>query len=403
MSYSSLHNHSEFSLLDGFGHPKEYFERAADIGLKAIAITEHGNMCSAPYFDKLSKEYPNIKFILGVELYECFDTAIKDKDSKYFHLVALAKNEAGRKALNEIVTQSNLNGFYYKPRVDLKMLAPYGKDIIILSACLASKLSRTSDFDKCVEYIEEYKSIFPQFYLEMQSHDTEDQCDYNHKILALSEKTNTPFVITTDSHAATENDLKYQGWHVRIARDNETANEIYSGCYLQSESEIHSIMDHQIGKENVDIGLENTNAISDSIENVHLPWQPPCLPTFPLPDGFNTNFEYLKYLCDVGYKKRGVDKMPQDMQDERKKRIEYELGIIDQMGFSGYFLIVWDYVNYAKENHIIVGDGRGSGGGSFVVYLLGITELDPITNNLIFERFLNPERISMPKQYWALV
>lgn len=321
MSYSSLHNHSEFSVLDGFGHPKEYFERAREIGLTAIAITEHGNMCSAPYFDKLSKEYPDVKLIFGVELYECFDISVQEKENKYFHLVALAKNENGRKALNEVITQSNLKGFYYKPRVDLEMLKNYGDDIIFSSACLASKLARTEDFDKCVEYINEYKSYFKYFYLEMQSHDNDEQCDYNHKILTLSKATNTPFIITTDSHAATKEDLEFQGYHVRIARDTETANEIYSGCYLQSEQEIHSIMDKQIGKENVSIGLRNTNAITEMIEEVHLPWQNPCLPTFPLPEGFNSNFEYLKHLCDIGYKFRGVDKMPQHMQDERKKEL----------------------------------------------------------------------------------
>ena len=156
---SSLHNHSEFSLLDGFSHPEEYLKRASELGLKAFAITEHGNEYSWVYFDKLKEKYPDIKMIYGVELYEAFDMKVKDKDSKYFHLVALAKNEKGRIALNEIVTKSNFEGFYYKPRVDLNLLKPYADDLIISSACLASKLAKESDYKKCVKYVKEYKSI----------------------------------------------------------------------------------------------------------------------------------------------------------------------------------------------------------------------------------------------------
>lgn len=393
---SSLHNHSEFSVLDGFSHPEEYLERANEIGLKAFAITEHGNQYSWVYFDKLKKKYPNIKMIYGVELYECFDINIKDQDSKYFHLIALAKNEKGRIALNEIITKSNFEGFYYKPRVDLKMLNPYGDNLIILSACLASKLSRENDYQKCIEYIKEYKKIFPYFYLEMQSHRTEEQEIYNKKILQLSRDTNTDFVITTDSHAATKDDLYYQARHVQIARDDETLTELYDDCYVQTEKEIHNIMDSQIGKENVDIGIKNSDIITDMIEVVNMPFQSPQLPTFPLPEGYEDNYSYLKDLCNKGWYTRGIDKLSFDEQDKRKQRLDYELGIIHQMGFDGYFLFVWDYIKWAKENDVYVGDGRGSGGGAIVNYLLGISELDPVTYNLIFERFLNPERVSMP-------
>lgn len=394
--YSSLHNHTEYSLLDGFGHPIEYLERAKEIGLKAFAITEHGNAYSWCYFDELQTKFPEIKLIYGVEFYECWDHTIKDKDSKYFHLIALAKNERGRIALNEIITKSNFEGFYYKPRVDLEMLKPYANDLVISSACLASKLARESDFERCVEYALEYRNAFPYFFLEMQSHDTLDQAEYNQKILALHKRTGIPFIITTDSHAAREGDLEYQGYHVRIARDKETSAEIYSGCYLQSETEIHAIMDAQIGYENVCIGLDNTNAIANMIDEVHMPWSDPKLPTFPLPDGYSSNYELLCDLCKQGWHTRGIDKKPIGVQVKYKERMNYELEVISAMGFPGYFLIVWDYVKYAKDNHIIVGDGRGSGGGSLVVFLLGITELDPIENSLIFERFLNPERVSYP-------
>lgn len=396
MSYVPLHNHSEYSVLDGFAHPEEYLIRARELGINAFAITEHGNQYSWIYFDKLKNKYQDIKMIYGVEFYECEDISIQDKNNKYYHLVALAKNEQGRIALNEIISKSNFEGFYYKPRVDLKLLKPYAEDIVILSACLASKLSREDDYDKCKEYVLEYKSIFPNFFLEMQSHDTDDQCKYNQKIMKLSQDTNTKFVITTDSHAATKDDLYYQARHVQIAHDDETLTEVYSGCYLQTEDEIHSIMDSQIGYKNVSIGLENTNIVSDTIDKVNMPFQEPQLPTYPLPEGFKTNHDFLKHLTEIGWNNRHFNSMSEKEQEVRKQRLEYELSVIRQMNYDGYFLIVWDFVNYAKNNNIIVGDGRGSGGGSIVNYLLGISELDPIKYDLIFERFLNPERVSMP-------
>lgn len=393
---SSLHNHTEYSVLDGFSHPKEYLNRAKELGLKAFAVTEHGNQYSWVYFDKLKKDYPEIKVIYGVELYECFDMHAQDSNSKYFHLIALAKNEQGRIALNEIITKSNFEGFYYKPRVDLELLRPYANNLIILSACLASKISREDDYQKCVDYVKEYKSIFPHFYLEMQSHKTEDQELYNKKILRLAKDTNTDYVITTDSHSATKEDLYYQDYHVRIARDNETLAELYEGCYLQSDSEIHAIMDKQIGVENVNIGIRNSDVIAELIDDVNMPFQPPQLPTFPLPEGFEDNYSYLKYLCNKGWETRGLYKLTEDAQNVRRKRLSYELDIIHQMGFDGYFLFVWDFIKWARENDVYVGDGRGSGGGAIVNYLLNISELDPIEFNLIFERFLNPERVSMP-------
>ena len=381
---SSLHNHSEYSVLDGFSHPEEYLKRAQEIGLHAFAITEHGNQYSWIYFDKLKKKYPDIKMIYGVELYECFNIKTQDPSSKYFHLIALAKNEKGRIALNEIVTKSNFEGFYYKPRVDLRMLEPYADDLIILSACLASKIARENDFFKCVEYVEEYKKIFPHFYLEMQSHRTDDQVFYNQKILKLSELTNTPYTITTDSHAATKEDLYYQGRHVQIARDDETMTELYDDCYVQSEAEIHEIMDNQIGQDNVSKAIEMSDYIADIIDEVNMPFQSPQLPTFPLPDGFKDNYEYLKFLCNEGWHTRHIDEMSNVEQEKRRLRLDYELGIIHQMGFDGYFLIVWDFIKWAKSHDVYVGDGRGSGGGAIVDYLLGISQLDPITYNLIF-------------------
>ena len=395
-TYSSLHNHSMYSLLDGYSTPEEYLKKASEIGLKAFAITEHGNEYSWCYFDKIKKNYPDIKMIYGVEMYECFDRSVYDKTSKYFHLLVLAKNENGRKALNHLVTLSNLHGFYYKPRIELNDLRGFGDDLIVSSACLASKIARESDYQKCIEYINEYKKILPNFYLEMQSHRSDEQRIYNQKILKLSQETNTPFIITTDSHAAAREDLYYQEQLVRIARDKDTLSEAYEGCYLQTAEEIHEIMDCQIGYENVELGLANTNSISDMIEEVSMPFQSPQLPTFPLPNGFSDNYSYLTYLTEQGWSRRNIDRLSQEEQKVYRARLDYEKDIIHTMGFEGYFLIVWDFINWAKENGVKIGAGRGSCAGSLVCFLMGITDLNPIKYGLIFERFLNPERISMP-------
>lgn len=395
--YSSLHNHSMYSLLDGYATPKEYLDRAKEVGLKAFCITEHGNAYSWCYFDKLKKDYPEVKMLYGVEFYECFDRDQKDKDSKYFHLIAIARNERGRVALNELITLSELHGKYYKPRITIHDIAPYADDLIITSACLASKLSREQDYHKCVEYVKEYKSLFPHFYLELQAHgNNEDQSEYNQRILQLAKHTETKWIITTDSHAATKKDLYYQGRLVQIAHDSETMSESYNDCYLMSEDEIHAILDNEIGVHNVDIGLANTNEIADLCEDVDMPFQEPKLPTFPLPEGFNDNYEYLQHLIDEGWKLRHFDEFDEEKQKEYRERIDYELSVIHQMGFDGYFLIVADFVKWSKENKNKVGAGRGSCAGSLVCYTIEITDIDPIKYGLIFERFLNPERVSMP-------
>ena len=401
--YSSLHNHTYYSLLDGYGSPKEMLDRAKEIGLKAFAVTEHGNIYSHIYFDLIKKDYPDIKMIYGCELYECEDIEIKDKDNKYFHLICLIRNEQGRKDLNKVITKSNFEGFYFKPRCTIEDLKPYAENFVISSACLASKLARESDFEKCVEYINEYKDAFPYFFLEMQSHSHQDQCLYNQKILELSKRTNTPFIITTDSHAPKKEDLYYQDKLIQIGRksSNNDKNaiensEIYEGCYMQSEDEIHEIMDSQVGYENVCLGLENTNKVADLIENVDMPFQKPQLPTFPLPDGYRDNNEFLWHLVRQGWKDRGYDNLSEDEQQVRRTRLNYEMGIIHSMGFDGYFLFVWDFIKAAEKLGIEVGKGRGSAAGSLVCYCCHITDIDPIKYGLIFERFLNPERVGLP-------
>lgn len=401
--YSSLHNHTYYSLLDGYGSPKEMLDRAKKIGLKAFAITEHGNVYSHIYFDLIKKDYPDIKMIYGCELYECEDITVKDKDNKYFHLICLIRNEQGRKDLNKIITKSNFEGFYFKPRCTVEDIKPYAENFVISSACLASKLARESDFEKCIEYVNEYKEAFPYFFLEMQSHSHQDQCSYNQKILELSKRTNTPFIITTDSHAPKKEDLYYQDKLIQIGRksSNNDKNaiensEVYEDCYMQSEDEIHEIMDSQIGYENVCLGLENTNKVADLIENVDMPFQKPQLPTFPLPDGYRDNNEFLWHLVRQGWKDRGYDNLSEAEQQVRRTRLNYEMGIIHSMGFDGYFLFVWDFIKAAEKLGIEVGKGRGSAAGSLVCYCCHITDIDPIKYGLIFERFLNPERVGLP-------
>lgn len=401
--YSALHNHDYYSLLDGYGSPKEMLDRAKEIGLKAYAITNHGNAYAFIYYDLIKKEYPDIKMIYGCELYECEDITIKNKESKYFHLICLVRNEQGRKDLNKVITKSNFEGFYFRPRCAIEDLKPYAENFVISSACLASKLARESDFKKCIEYVNEYKSIFPYFYLEMQSHSHQNQCLYNQKILELSRITNTPFIITTDSHAPRKEDLYYQDKLIQIGRrsTNNDKNaiensEIYEGCYMQTEEEIHECMDGQIGYENVCIGLENTNKVADLIEEVNMPFQKPQLPTFPLPDGYKDNNEFLWHLIKQGWKDRGYDKLDEESQQIRKNRLNYEMGVIHSMGFDGYFLFVWDFIKAAEKLGIEVGKGRGSAAGSLVCYCCHITDIDPIKYGLIFERFLNPERVGLP-------
>ena len=401
--YSSLHNHTYYSLLDGYGSPKEMLDRAKKIGLKAFAITEHGNVYSHIYFDLIKKDYPDIKMIYGCELYECEDITVKDKDNKYFHLICLIRNEQGRKDLNKVITKSNFEGFYFKPRCTVEDIKPYADNFVISSACLASKLARESDFEKCIEYVNEYKEAFPYFFLEMQSHSHQDQRSYNQRILELSKRTNTPFIITTDSHAPKKEDLYYQDKLIQIGRksSNNDKNaiensEVYEGCYMQSEDEIHEIMDSQIGYENVCLGLENTNKVADLIENVDMPFQKPQLPTFPLPDGYRDNNEFLWHLVRQGWKDRGYNNLSEDEQQVRRTRLNYEMGIIHSMGFDGYFLFVWDFIKAAEKLGIEVGKGRGSAAGSLVCYCCHITDIDPIKYGLIFERFLNPERVGLP-------
>jgi DNA polymerase-3 subunit alpha len=393
---SSLHTHSYFSILDGYSSPEENLKQASRLGLKSLAITEHGEVTSWLYYAKLQEKYPDVRILYGVELYECEDREIHDKDNKYWHLIAIARNEKGRIALNKIVSLGQLHGFYYKPRVTRFDIAPYADDLIILSACLASKLSRTADYNACVDFVKEYKSIFPHYYLEIQAHDNEDQAAYNKKIMQLAADTNTEVVVTNDVHAATKEDLYYQGYFLRIAQDKETASEVYDGCYMMSDSEIHAVLDKQIGKDAVDRCLHNTDVVADLCEDVKMPFHEPELPVINTPEGFADTKEYLRHLVQQGWNERGMNQWSQEKQNLYKQRIDDELYVIEQKDFVDYFLVLYDYISWCRQNNVIVGPGRGSAAGSLVCYLLTITNLDPIKYDLSFGRFLTILRKDLP-------
>lgn len=394
---SSLHTHSAYSLLDGFSMPEENLKRASELGLKALAITEHGEVTSWPYYSELQDKYQDVKLLYGIEAYECSYREVKDPDNKYWHLILIARNELGRQAINRLSTLGHLHGFYSKPRISLSDIAKEDTDnLIVTSACLASHLSREKDYEKCIALVDEYKAVCKHFYLEIQAHDNATQAEYNQKIMRLSKDTNTKVVVTNDVHAATKEDLKYQDVFVRIANDRETAAEIYDGCYFMSDSEIHTVLDKQIGADAVERCLRNTDEVADLCEAVTMPWHEPELPKIQIPPQYASSAAYLRDLVKQGFARRGCDKFDAEKQRIYKQRVKEELEVIEKKDFCDYFLILVDYISWCRKNGIIVGPGRGSACGSLVCYLIGITELDSIKYDLDFGRFLTIERKDLP-------
>lgn len=394
---SSLHTHSNFSLLDGYSSPEENLKRASELGLKAIAITEHGEVTSWPYYSELKDKYPDVKLLYGIEAYECEDREVKDKNSKYWHLIIIAKNEAGRQAVNRLSTLGHLHGFYSRPRITKEDIAKEDtNNLIILSACLASRLSRTDDYDTCVKLVQEYKRLFPHYYLEVQAHANSEQAKYNQKIMRLAKDTHTKVVVTNDVHAATKEALYYQDYFLRIAHDTETAAEIYEGCYFMSSAEQHEVLDEQIGYEAAEWCIKNTDEIADLCDYVDMPWHDPELPKIKIPPQYANSAAYLKALVQEGWKKRRIDRFDAEKQKIYRKRVDDELFVIEKKDFCDYFLILVDYINWCKQNDVIVGPGRGSAAGSLVCYLIGITQLDSIKYELDFGRFLTIERKDLP-------
>lgn len=335
--------------------------------------------------------------LYGIEAYECSDREVKDPDNKYWHLILIARNELGRQVINRLSTLGHLHGFYSKPRISLSDIAKENTDnLIVTSACLASHLSREKDYEKCVALVKEYKAVCKHFYLEIQAHDNATQAEYNQKIMRLAKDTNTKVVVTNDVHAATKEDLKYQDVFVRIANDRETAAEIYDGCYFMSDSEIHTVLDKQIGADAVERCLRNTDEVADLCEAVTMPWHEPELPKIQIPPQYASSASYLRDLVKQGFIRRGCDKFDAEKQRIYKQRVKEELEVIEKKDFCDYFLILVDYISWCRKNGIIVGPGRGSACGSLVCYLIGITELDSIKYDLDFGRFLTIERKDLP-------
>lgn len=389
-----LHVHTEYSLLDGSAKIKELVQRTKELGMNSIAMTDHGAMFGAIEFYKAALE-AGIKPIIGCEVYVAAESRLT-KDSKgggYYHLVLLAENNEGYQNLIKLVSFGFIDGFYYKPRVDKDLLRKYRKGIIASSACLAGEVARnilTVSYDKAKESALEYLDIFGEgnFFLELQDHGMREQKQVNMSLVRMSEETGIPLIATNDSHYIYKEDADPHDILLCIQTGKTVLDEDrmrYEGgeFYVKSPEEMYDLFSY------APQALENTAKIAERC-NVSFRFHELKLPRFDVPQG-KTAQQYLREVCEAGFR----EKYPQ-AKDEWKERLEYELSTIENMGYVDYFLIVWDFIKYAKDNGIIVGPGRGSAAGSMVSYCLSITTIDPLKYDLIFERFLNPERVSMP-------
>ncbi len=400
MAFAHLHVHTEYSLLDGSNKIKECVSRVKELGQTACAITDHGVMygCIDFYKEALAQ---GIKPILGCEVYVSpgsrFDKEAGASDDRYYHLVLLAENNTGYDNLMRIVSAGFTEGFYYRPRVDREILRKYSSGIIALSACLAGEVPRhleISDFEGAKKAALEYLDIFGEgnYFLELQDHGIPMQKQVNSLLIRLHEETGIPLVCTNDVHYTLSSDADSHDILLCIQTQKKVQDEDrmrYEGgqYYLKSEEEMKKIFGY------VPEAIENTARIAERC-SVSITFGERKIPKYDVPDGLSS-WEYLCRLCHEGMMSNyGSDY--ESAHPELKERLDYELGTIRNMGFVDYFLIVWDYVHFAKNHGIIVGPGRGSAAGSIVSYALGITTLDPIRYSLLFERFLNPERVSMP-------
>lgn len=389
-----LHVHTEFSLLDGSSRIEDLLDRTKELGMDAIAITDHGAMFGVIKFYKEAYNR-GIKPILGSEVYVAINkyTEKEPKDKNQYHLVLLAENNIGYRNLMNIVSEGYVNGFYYKPRVDHDVLAKYSEGIIALSACLAGEVQThilNGNYNKAKEIALKYNEIFGQnnFFLELQDHGMEEQKWVNQQLIKMSKETGIPLVATNDVHYLKRDDAIVHDVLLCIQTgktidDTDRMKFPTDQFYLKSYDEMKSIFG------SVEEALENTARIAERC-NVTLDFDTLHLPEYKVPEGY-TNVEYLEKLCMEGLKNRYKTITP-----EIKERFDFEFNTIVQMGYIDYFLIVWDFIRFAKEEGIEVGPGRGSAAGSIVSYALGIIDIDPLEYDLLFERFLNPERVSMP-------
>lgn len=395
MSFVHLHVHSEYSLLDGSSRVKKLPQKAKELGMNSIALTDHGVMFGIIDFYKACKK-EGIKPVLGCEIYVApRDLKLKEgkQDAANYHLILLAKSNEGYKNLMKIDSMAYVDGFYYKPRIDYENLKKYSKDIVALSACLGGEVQQhilKDNYEEAKKKALMYEEIFGKgnFFLEIQDHGIEEQKKVNQVLIKLSKEIGIPLVATNDVHYIEKEESKAHEILVCIQTgktiDDPDKLEFESDeFYLKSEEEMKSLFPE------VQEAIENTQKVADMC-NVEFDFNVTHLPEFDTPKGY-TSQEYLRHLCNEGLKR-----LYEDITDVERDRLEYELSVIEQMGYVDYFLIVWDFIRFANEKGIVTGPGRGSGAGSIVAYTLGITKIDPIKYNLIFERFLNPERISMP-------
>ena len=396
MSFAHLHVHTEYSLLDGSNKIKEYVARVKELGMNSAAITDHGVMYGVIDFYREARKQ-GINPILGCEVYVApnsrFDREVTGGDDRYYHLVLLAENNEGYENLTKIVSKGFVEGYYYKPRVDKELLRTYHKGIIALSACLAGEVPRyltKGMYEEAKDRALEYQEIFGKgnYFLELQDHGIPDQQLVNQQLMKLSQETGIELVATNDVHYTYADDAKAHDILLCIQTGKKLADENrmrYEGgqYYVKSEEEMAALFPYARQ------ALENTQKIADRC-SVEIEFGVTKFPKYDVPEGY-TSWEYLQKLCY-----EGLDQRYRTPSQELKDRLAYELDTIRHMGYVDYFLIVWDFIKYAKDHGIAVGPGRGSAAGSIVSYCLGITTIDPIHYQLLFERFLNPERVSMP-------
>ena len=396
MGFTHLHVHTEYSLLDGSNKIKEYVARVKELGMDSAAITDHGVMYGCIDFYRAAKE-AGINPILGCEVYVApgsrFDKEMQHGEDRYYHLVLLAENNQGYSNLMKIVSAGFVEGYYYKPRVDLEVLEKYHEGIIALSACLAGEIPRFLTrglYEEGKKAALRYQEIFGKnnFFLELQNHGIPEQEMVNQQLVRMSSETGIELVCTNDVHYTYAEDAGSHDILLCIQTGKKVQDEDrmrYEGgqYYVKSEAEMAALFPY------APQALENTKKIGDRC-HVEIEFGVTKLPKYDVPDGY-TSWEYLNKLCW-----EGLEEKYHPVTEELKERLTYELNTIKTMGYVDYFLIVWDFIKYARDNDIMVGPGRGSAAGSIVSYSLGITQLDPIRYQLLFERFLNPERVSMP-------
>ncbi|MCD7921359.1 MAG: DNA polymerase III subunit alpha [Clostridiales bacterium] len=397
MAFAHLHVHTEYSLLDGSNKITEYVDRVKELGMTAAAITDHGVMYGVIDFYRAAKK-AGIRPILGCEVYVApgsrFDREKSRGDDRYYHLVLLAENDIGYANLMKLVSIGFIDGYYYKPRVDMDVLQQYHEGLIALSACLAGEVQRyltRGMYEEAKQAACRYEACFGKgnFFLEMQDHGISDQTLVNQQLMRMHEDTGIDLVVTNDVHYTYAEDVEPHDILLCLQTGKKLSDEDrmrYEGgqYYVKSEQEMRELFSY------APEALDNTQKIADRCQ-VEIEFGVTKLPRFDVPEGY-TSWEYLNRLCREGLARR----YPEERLPELTEKLEYELGVIQDMGYVDYFLIVWDFIRFARENGIAVGPGRGSAAGSLVAYTLDITQLDPIRYNLLFERFLNPERVSMP-------